>query len=424
MRDLLVTLIVLGAIPWILMRPYIGVLVWSWLGYMNPHRLGWGFAYDFPFAQITAIVLFASLIFSKEPKKIPITPLTTVWILFVIWMCITTPFAIFPEFANDYLIRVIKIQIPVFITMMLFLSKERIDALIWVIFISIGFFTVKGGLFTILTGGSFRVWGPPSSFIEGNNELALASLMVVPLVNYLRLVSTNKWIKRALLVSMVLMIVSAIGSQSRGALLAALAVAGYFWLKSDKKFVMAIVGVALAVGIYTFMPQSWHDRMSTIETYDEDASAMGRITAWKMAINLAADRVFGGGFETFRQGAYDLYLPEAPLPLDAHSIYFKVLGEHGFIGLSLFLLILFLAFKTGKSVEKMTKGVAELEWLNYLSKMLCVSLIAFMVGGAFLGLTYFDLPYHIIALIVLAKVIATNTLKAVDEHKWSRNCYE
>ncbi len=424
MRDLAVTLIVFGAIPFILMRPHIGILVWSWLGYMNPHRLGWGFAYDFPFAQVTAIVLFISLIISKEPKKIPITPLTIVWILFVIWMCITTPFAIFPEFANDYLARVIKIQIPVFITMMLFLSKERIDALIWVIFISIGFFTVKGGLFTILTGGSFRVWGPPSSFIEGNNELALACLMVVPLVNYLRLVSTNKWIKRALLVSMVLMVVSAIGSQSRGALLAALAVAGYFWLKSNKKLAMAIVGVALAVGIYMFMPQSWHDRMSTIETYDEDASAMGRITAWKMAINLAADRVFGGGFETFRQGAYDLYLPEAPLPLDAHSIYFKVLGEHGFIGLSLFLLILFLAFKTGKSVEKMTKGVAELEWLNYLSKMLRVSLIAFMVGGAFLGLTYFDLPYHIIALIVLAKVIATNTLKAVDEHKWSRNCYE
>lgn len=414
MRDLAITLIVFGAIPWILMRPHIGVLVWSWLSYMNPHRLSWGFAYDFPFAQVTAIVLFAALLFSKESKKIPITPLTVVWIIFILWMCITTPFAMFPDFASDYLIRVIKIQIPVFITMMLFFSKERLDALVWVIFISIGYFAIKGGIFTILTGGGARVWGPTNSFIEGNNELALATLMVIPLVYYLRTITTNKWIKRALLASMVLMAISAIGSQSRGALLAGAAVLGYFWLKSNKKFITAIGGIILVVGIVAFMPQSWHDRMSTIETYDEDASAMGRITAWKMATNLAAHRIMGGGFETFRRGAYDLYMPEAPLPLDAHSIYFKVLGEHGFIGLTLFLLLLFLAFRTGKSVEKMTKGIEELEWLNCLTRMLLIGLLAFVVGGAFLGLTYYDLPYHFIAMLVLAKVIATNKLKEIE----------
>jgi len=412
MRDLLITLIVFGAIPFILMRPYIGVCVWSWLGYMNPHRLGWGFAYDFPFAQITGIVLLISLIFSKEPKKLPIMPVTVVWVIFILWMSLTTAFAIFPDIATDYWLRVIKIQVPIFITMMLFLSKERLDALVWVIFISIGFFAIKGGFFTIVTGGSYRVWGPPGSFIEGNNELALATLMVIPLANYLRFVAKNIWIKHCLLLSMILMVVAAIGSQSRGALLAALAVLGFFWMKSHKKLITAIGGIILAGGIFAFMPQSWHDRMSTIQTYEQDSSAMGRITAWKMSINLASDRILGGGFETFRRGAYDHYMPEAPVPLDAHSIYFKVLGEHGFIGLGLFLLLLFLTFRTGSRAEKMTKGIDELQWLNYLSRMVRVSLVAFIVGGAFLGLSYYDLPYHLMAILVVANVIATNALNA------------
>ena len=63
MRDALVLMLVAGSLPLIFMRPWIGILVWSWLGYMNPHRLTWGFAYDFPFAQIVGIVTLLALVF-------------------------------------------------------------------------------------------------------------------------------------------------------------------------------------------------------------------------------------------------------------------------------------------------------------------------------------------------------------------------
>ena len=69
MRDLVVTLIVVLGCGYTLKKPYIGILLWSWLSYMNPHRLSWGFAYSMPFAQITAIVLFISILFSKESIK-------------------------------------------------------------------------------------------------------------------------------------------------------------------------------------------------------------------------------------------------------------------------------------------------------------------------------------------------------------------
>ncbi len=82
MRDVIITLMVFGMLPFILRYPWYGVLAWSWLSYMNPHRLAWGFAYNMPFAQIVAIVLLFSLLFSKEKKGLPANPLVIIWVLF------------------------------------------------------------------------------------------------------------------------------------------------------------------------------------------------------------------------------------------------------------------------------------------------------------------------------------------------------
>jgi putative inorganic carbon (HCO3(-)) transporter len=86
------------------------------------------------------------------------------------------------------------------------------------------------------------------------------------------------------------------------------------------------------------MPETWHERMGTIIDYETDSSAQGRITAWRMAFNLALHQPLGGGFEAFRPMTYLMYLPEAGARgTDAHSNWFEVLGEQGFIGLALYL---------------------------------------------------------------------------------------
>ena len=90
MRDVIVTLAVLGLIPLILWRPWIGVLAWSWLAYMNPHRLTWGFAYTMPFAMMIALATLAALVVSKEPKRIPWTRETMLLLALVGWMFMTT----------------------------------------------------------------------------------------------------------------------------------------------------------------------------------------------------------------------------------------------------------------------------------------------------------------------------------------------
>lgn len=403
MRDILLLAVFCGLIPYIFKHPKFGIYAWSWLGYMNPHRLTWGFAYSFPFSMVVALATLVSLLAWKKPKRFPLNTITVSWLFFIFWMTLTTTFAMF-DYAWGQYERVIKIQLFVFLTIVVIQNRKDLEILIWVITLSIGFYSIKGGLFTIQSLGSYRVWGPASSYIEENNALAIASLMVMPLFYYLRLQMEKQIIRHLLLIGIMLTAVSIIGSQSRGALLAIIATGFYLWLKTPGKIISGFAMVVLAIGVISFMPQSWHDRMETIENYEQDESAMGRIAAWNLAINIANNRPLGGGFSPWNPLVYQTYSEN---PEDwhrntaAHSIYFSVLAEHGWVGLLTFVAIFLLAWAQAGRLAKAARGSPDLKWAGDLMRMVQVSLVAYGSGGAFLQLSYFDLPWHLVSLVVV-----------------------
>jgi len=405
MRDIAVTLAVFGALPFILWRPWTGIIVWTWLGFMNPHRLAWGFSTTMPFAYIVALTTLFALLVSKEPKRIPWTRESIVLLLFVCWMVITTIFAAYPELAQQQLIKVLKIQLMIFVAMMLITNKERLNTLVLTIALSIGFYGFKGGIFTIVHGGVYRVQGPYGSFIGGNNELGLAMAMTVPLLYYCGREAKQSWLRFALYTTMVLSAIAAIGTQSRGALLGMAAMGVMFWAKSKRKFAITIFAAIAILSVVAIMPPEWYARMSTINTYEQDQSALGRINAWGMAWNLAKARPLGGGFETFRYEMFQIYAPDPGDYRDAHSIYFKVLGEHGFVGLGLFLLLAVFTWLSASKLMRETKAVPEMRWLGELAAMVQVSMIAYATAGAFLGLSYFDYYYNLVLIIIVGRVI-------------------
>lgn len=422
MRDIIVTLIVFGAVPFILMKPYIGVYMWSWLSYMNPHRFSWGFAYNMPFAAITAGSLIIGLFLTKEKNKFPITPITVIWLIFIFWITLSTFTAISVETSIGEWKRVIKIQLITLLTLLLINTREKLNQLIWVIALSIGFFGIKGGLFVAATAGSFRVWGPPESFIAGNNEIALALLMVLPFMWYLRSQSSNVWIRHALIIAILLCVLSIISSYSRGAFVAFTAVMMIFWMKSNKKFLIGLALVIVAAAVLSFMPSHYFERINTIQNYEEDGSAMGRINAWYFAFNLATEHpLTGGGFGTFTKELFLSYAPDPFKHHDAHSIYFEVLGEQGFIGLFLFITLWLLSYRTCRNIKKQVRDNDNLRWAETLASMIQVSLVAYGVGGAFLGLAYFDLPYHIMAICVLCQLFVNKELAKDEEGEQSRH---
>jgi probable O-glycosylation ligase (exosortase A-associated) len=199
-----------------------------------------------------------------------------------------------------------------------------------------------------------------------------------------------------------------LGSYSRGALLGFGAMLVMLWLKSRKKLLTGVVVLLVVPLIFMMMPEKWFGRMETIGEYQADGSAMGRVNAWRFALNVASDNFMGGGYMTFTPRMFRVY---APVPTDVHaphSLYFQVLGEHGFIGLALFLAFLFFAWRTGSRVLRFCKDKPELKWASDLAAMCQVSLLGYCAGGAFLTLAYADLLYDVvIILVLLEKVLVT-----------------
>jgi probable O-glycosylation ligase (exosortase A-associated) len=300
--------------------------------------------------------------------------------------------------------KVMKINLMVFVALMLIRSRTQIVSLAWITALSLGVLGIKGGVFTVINGGNYRVWGPPGTFIEDNNEFALALIMTVPLLQFIRLQSTSKALRVALLASMLLCTAAALGSYSRGGLLALLAMGSIYWWRGTNRFRNGLVIALVGLTMIAFMPDQWGARMSTIDNYSEDASALGRFSAWWTAYGVAKDYPFGAGFEIARPELVARYSPYPGFVHAAHSIYFLVLGNHGFVGLFLFLGIWVSAWRSAAWIRRESAKQADLLWCFQLASMCQVTLLAYAVGGAFLSLSYFDLPYYVMVLIVSTRL--------------------
>ena len=403
MRDVLVMSILLAGSAWGIRRPWIGVMVWTWVSTMNPHRFTYGFAYDMPVAAIAAGCTLLGLLLTKDRmspfKGAPAYLLATL----MGWITISWLGGIDP--AGDYAQwdKVMKVYLMTLVALALLHTKTHVVALIWVAAGSLALLGAKGGLFTVLSGGGYRVYGPPGTFVEDNNEFAVALIMTIPLLRFLQLQLTNVWGRRGMLLVMLLCAASAVGSHSRGGLLAISAMGFMFWLRGTNKVRNGLGLLVFASVMLNFMPENWFDRMETIETYQDDKSAMSRISAWWCAWNLAWHYPVGVGFNAVRAELFQLYSPYPDLIQAAHSIYFQILGHHGFIGLVIYLSVGVTTWRCCSWLRKHGALAPESQWCADLGSMAQVSMVGYAVGGAFLSLAYFDLPYNIMVAVVLAK---------------------
>jgi probable O-glycosylation ligase (exosortase A-associated) len=408
LRDLVVTTIIFGLLPVCLLRPWIGVLVWSWIGFMNPHRLTWGFAYTMPFAAMVAAPTLVGLLFTQERRRLPRTIevafLLALWGLFLV----TTWSSWYPDDAWVQLDQISKILLMIFVTLLLFQDERKLKALLYVVALSVGFYGFKGGLWAILTGGTNRVLGPPESFIAGNTELGLALNMVLPILLLLSREQHVPWAKLFLRATLVLSIVAVLFTYSRGALLGLLVVLPLMLLRSRARFaVIPLAALAIWIGP-SLMPQVWLERMSTIQTYEEDLSARMRLDSWRVAYQIALERpLLGAGFKPFRPEVYERYSVEGLNTWqDAHSIYFQVLAEQGFTGIVLYLGLIAVTMTTLRRVMRRAREQPSLAFLGDTARMVEVSLVGFLVSGAFLSISYFDLFFTLVGVAVVLKVLA------------------
>ena len=426
MRSLIVMIIILGSAPICFFNPFYGLLVWTWISYFNPHRFTWGMAYGFPVAEVIAVPTLAGLIFAGDSNrkifKRETFLLLGLWMWFLITFLVAkqTPlFADHVEAGQLELERVSKILLMTMVTMILVTTIRRLKYLAMVIGMSFGALGIKGALFGLRTGGEGLVWGPPSSFVSDNNDLALAINMTLPLLFFLAREEKSRFLRFTLWFSFVASILAVILTYSRGGLLGLAAVLGIIAIKVKRKLVATVSLVACILVLVTYAPERWMARMETFVGGQLDTSAQGRINAWYFSYNLASDYpLTGGGFGTFTPDLFQRYAPD---PLDfhgPHSIYFQMLAEQGYIGLTLFLVLLVSTIYSLRRIRRRARDFPGVQELTPYTHAFEVGLYAFLVGGAFLGRAYFDLWFQFVACCVVLKILyAKERVRAVEEQE-------
>jgi putative inorganic carbon (HCO3(-)) transporter len=411
LRGLLFSVLVLGLIPFAFSQPFVGVLLWLWISLMVPHQLVYGPLATLPYALIVAVITLISWLISREPKTLP--PGWTTWLIIALmcWISLSSIFGLAPgEAIYERWLLSEKMLGFCLVTFALITNRLRVNAIVWMLALSIGYFGVKGGLYTLATGGAARVYGPGTSMISDNNDLGVALNMTLPLIYYLSCIATTRLVKFSLWGFMGLTAVAILFTYSRGALLGICAMTAFLVLKSRHRIKIIAATVLTALLVYNFAPQSLFARWGTIEDYETETSAASRLYLWQLSFAIAEARpVAGAGFramffpETINQYARQNGLPELTRARAAHSIWFEMMADHGFVGLAIFVLIGLVAWRNGSWLIRNSKGQPTLSWANDLGRMIQVALVGYAVGGSFASMPMYDGFYDIVIVAAAAR---------------------
>ncbi|MCD2451806.1 putative O-glycosylation ligase, exosortase A system-associated [Methylicorpusculum oleiharenae] len=401
MRDIVVLIFLTGCIVAAFKKPWWGVLSLAIFSYLNPHAYAWGFVRTLPVYYILFLIVAFRTFTTKDKQSIPKDWRVIFFVFLWLYFLFTTTQAYIQDIAWDRFWFVTKIYIPFYFTLVLINTRQKLYLLIVTIGIAIGIVALKGGIFALLSGFGHRVYGPPLTQFEDNNQFAVAMLMIIPLLLVWQKGSNHFWIKKGVLLSIPIIFAASLSSWSRGALLTMSAlILMLIWNSKHKLLAIPLVLVS-AFFVVDYLPQEWFGRMETLESYQEDESAMGRIEAWTDGWRHTLEHPFtGSGFEGW------MYVTNR----DWHSSYVEMFAEHGFLAFGIWISMILGTIVNLTFLPKKTKEIEGMEWVAHYCFMVRASLICYMLGTAFLGLAYWDLLYHLIFIAVLIKKFANEEL--------------
>src|SRR5262249_36223271 len=171
---------------------------------MRPQDLCWGFARNIRFSFITAACMFLGWFFFDHRRF-------TRFVGPIKWMTLFGVLTTISLFTSDLTrddkqiakwIDLLKVFLVAMFTVGLVDDRQRLTQLMWVITLSLGFYGVKCGLFTVLKGG--RILQGPGGMMLDNNDLCLAMAMNIPFLLYMGRTSERPWVRRFLYVAVFL----------------------------------------------------------------------------------------------------------------------------------------------------------------------------------------------------------------------------
>ena len=411
-RSLYLLLIYFSFIAAGTVAPFVFSLGYVWVDIFRPQEVAYTILPMIPVSMIMGVLALGGYVLLDRRSPPPVTVTLILTLLFAVWITITTAFlavapgSVWAKWDWAFKTVVFSAFIP-----FVFRSRVQIEAFLQVYLFALAIHILPTGLKTIVSGGGY---GRTLGVISGNagfgegSTLAAVAVMTIPIALYLwrhTLLMPKLPAVNLLYIGVIgVALFCAIGTYARTGLVGMVVVGTVMWLRSRHKIGFGILAVLVAIGLGFATSDAWNQRISTIDDYKTENSALGRVLVWKWTLDFVATNPFGGGFNSYEINEIVFPSPDGASEGTLvrgkafHSIYFEVLGEHGWPGFALFIGLIVTTLLSLQRTLRWARRIDGMAWLADLALALQTSLVTLLACGAFVGIAFQPMLYYIFAM--------------------------
>ncbi len=420
MRDLAFIGFLLALIGMGFRRPFLLVLTYVYIDIVAPQRLTYTLLNTIQISLVSVVLAVVAWALFDDKRDVRIAPRQVLMFVLLIYCGVTTGVADFPLQAAekwDWVWKALAFAIFLPLTLR---TRLRIEALLFFMIVSAASIIIVGGIKTLVSGGGY---GALNLMVSNNSGLYEGSIIstvaicIVPLIVWLGRFGTifpPDWRVRLFTAALIFAcLLIPIGTQARTGLICIAVLAVTFLRQTKRRFVYLGMLVAAGAIAVPMLPASFTARMNTIQGYQADESASTRLAVWKWTIDYAADHPFGGGFDAFRGNKLRIELSktttdgehadvtssvETDQARAYHSSYFEMLGEQGYPGIVLWLVIHLTGLLRMEILRARYRCNPETLWISSLALALQQAHLIYLIGSLFVGIAFQPFVYMLVGL--------------------------
>jgi probable O-glycosylation ligase (exosortase A-associated) len=443
-RDLAIIAFLLAILGLGLRRPFLLVLAYAYVTIVSPQRLSYYLLNSLPVVMIVAILAIASFMLFDKKRNFSLSARQVLILMLIGYAGITTLNADFPVEAQGKWEWAWKSLFWAVFLPMTLRTKLRVEAQILIMVLAASSIIIVGGIKTAVSGGGY---GSLNLLVDNNSglyegsQISTVAIAIIPIILWLTRFGTvfpPDWRVRLFACFLIVAcLLIPVGTQARTGLIC-IGVLAILMLRDVKRRLLYMGLVALiGAAAVPMLPQGFTNRMGTIQTHQADSSASTRIAVWAWTWDYVRENPMGGGFEAYlqnrlrvpvvaSQGSGPIEVVSQRLQEDQgrafHSSYFETLGEQGFPGLILFLLIHGIGILRMEILRRRYRGRGDGdEWIAPLAVALQSAQIIYLVGSLFVAMAYQPFIYMLLAVqIGFDAVVGQKAKKSAATTGWTK----
>jgi probable O-glycosylation ligase (exosortase A-associated) len=400
-------------------RPFLFVLAYAYIDIVSPQRLTYLLLNSVPISMLAVALAVAGWLAFDDKRDVRVAPRQFLIVLLLGYCFYTTLHADFPLEAKDKWEWVWKaLAFAAFLPLTL-RTRLRIESLLLFMVLSAASIIIVGGIKTVGSGGGYgelNLMVTNNSGLYEGSTISTVAIAIIPLIVWFTRHGTifaPDWRVKTFCYALIFAcLLIPVGTSTRTGLLCIGLLALLMIRDAKRKFVYLATLGALGLAAVPFLPSAFTERMETIKTYQADASASTRIAVWKWTMDYVKTHPLGGGFEAYRQNQirYEKVAVQEDggsakvdrsLEIDKarayHSAYFEMLGEQGYPGLAIWLLInLAGLFRMEVLRRRYRKPEPGQEWIAPLASALQSAHVIYLLGAVFIAIAFQPFVYMLI----------------------------